>query len=475
MILTLFLALSALASPAESFRARLSEDLATLDWNYGEVNHEIVLQLMEGLFTTDKKGRPQKALAAEYRWTNPQELEVRLKKAEWSDGTPLCAKHFVDSWNRLRDRKFASPYAHYANVLESYEAKSCEELHVRFTRAAPEAPALLAHWVFFPVRRDQIENRPKLWNEGVGLAVTGPFLVKSWNRNQSLRLAPNPRYHGKKPRLGEVEFLFLADENTAKVLFDKGELDWMKELSPLLRTPKLERSPEFRVFPTFVSYYFGLNAGKSRLLEDPVIRRALSVALDRTELPKVLGKEARPAETWLVKELFPELRVPKKKAGADLALAAARLQKAAKEDRMDLVLRTYNKAAHKTLAEWAQGQWRKAFGVRIPIEVQEGKIYWKEITSDPPPIYFSGVTAPYGHPRALLQEFLSGSTANWTGWSSAEYDEAVARGDAQRAEEILAGAAFVIPVYVRDTAALVRSRWKRFHLNPLGQVFLRDL
>lgn len=473
MILTLLFALSALANPLDTFRARLTEDLATLDWNYGEVNHEVVLQLMEGLFTTDPKGRPEKALADSFRWKNSRELEVRIKKAEWSDGTPLCAKHFVDSWNRLRDPKFASPYAHYANVLKAYEAKSCDRLEIRFTRAAPEATALLAHWVFFPVRLDVVEKNPKLWTEGVGLPVTGPFLVASWKKNQSVRLAPNGRYHGKKPRLRKVEFLFLPDENTAKLLFDKGELDWLKELSPLLRTPTLEKSPAFRVFPTFVTYYFGLNSGKSRLLEDPVIRHALSASLKRSELPRVLGREARPTETWLAEGMVARLRAPDRKA--DLALAAKRLRQAAREGRMDLVLRTYNKAMHKLLAEWAQGQWLQAFGVRIPIEVQEGKIYWKEITTNPPPIYFSGVTAPYGHPRAFLQEFLATSTANWTGWTSAQYDAAVNRGAFQEAEDILAEAGYIVPVYARDTAVLIQPKWKRFHLNPLGQAFLRDL
>lgn len=473
-MLKLLLPLLALASTPDTFRARLSEDLGTLDWNYGEVNQEIVLQLMEGLYTTDPQGQAKAALVKSQRWEGKQTLELTLKKTFWSDGERVCAKHFVDSFQRLQDKKFASPYAHYANVLAGYEAESCEKLKLRFTRPTPEAPALLAHPVFFPVRLDQIDNNPKLWNEGFGLAVTGPFLVESWDKNQKIRLARNARYHGKKTSLKHVEFLFLPEENTAKILFDKGELDWVKDVGPLLRTPELEKSAAFRVFPTLITYYFGLNAGKAKLLEDPLIRRALSDALDRRELTKVLGMEARGVETWLTPEIFPSLRL-RARERVSFELAAGKLKTALKSGAMDLKLRTYSKTTHKLLAEWAQGQWEKKLGVRIPIEVQEGKIYWKEIGVNPPPIYFSGVTAPYGHPRAFLQEFLSSSTANWTGWSDKNYDAAVENNDAQKAEDILGEAGFIIPVYSRGTVALVKPRWKGFHINPLGQVFLRGL
>jgi ABC-type oligopeptide transport system substrate-binding subunit len=152
-----------------------------------------------------------------------------------------------------------------------------------------------------------------------------------------------------------------------------------------------------------------------------------------------------------------------------------KLKKATNDGRMDLVLRTYNKTAHKLLAEWAQGQWEKKLGIRIPVQLQEGKVYWKEISVNPAPIYFSGVTAPFGHPRAFLQEFLASSTANWTGWSSSSYDQAVEHGDFQAAQEFMAEAGFVIPIYSRDTAALVNPRWKSFHINPLGQTFFREL
>ncbi len=471
-IFSCFLSSQALAG---TFRARLSEDLGTLDWNNGEVNSEVVYQLMEGLFRADGKGNPRPAAAQSFSW-NKDKTELRVKlnsNRQWSDGVRLCARHFLDSWERLRSKEFASPYAHYAGVLKTAEAKGCRELIVRFRRPAPEAPALFAHYVFFPIRVDALEARPRIFNEGTGLPVNGAFRVKEWKKNERLLLEPNERFAGKKPYLKAVEFRFIPEDSTAKAMFELKELDWVKEVPQLLRNAALEAMPEFRIFPSLIVYYFGLNAGKSKLLEDPAVRRLLSSALKREEIPSILGKECRGTTSWLLPDLWPGFKAGRL-APPD-SESIRKLRVAAKEGRMDLKLRTYSKTAHKALAEWAQGQWEKNLGVRIPIEVQEGKVYWKEVGTNPSPIFFGGVTAPYGHPRAFMQEFLSGSSANWTGWASPGYDRAVAGEKFTEAERVLEKDSFVIPLYRRDTAALVATKWDGFHINPLGQVFLAEV
>lgn len=464
------------SAPSNSvFRVRLVEDLATLDWNYGEVSPEIVYQLMEGLFQADSRGKAVPAAARSFRWNeNKTELVIQLKPdRRWSDGSPLCAQQFVDSWTRLQDKKFASPYAHFANNLKSFEAKTCRELRVKFERPAPEAPALFSHYVFFPLRVEQVQSDQKIFNKGKSLLVNGPYQVKEWKSNQSLLLEKNPQFGGPAGTIDQIEFLFIPDENTAQILFEQKKVDWVRDIPPLMRTATTEKQKTFRVFPSLTTFYFGLNANKTELLKDKNIRKALSEALDRKEFPKVLGKEYRGTKTWVSDVIWPQIQAPSVKV--DWGEAKKKLQEANKEGKLGIVLRVYNKASHKLLAEWAQGQWEKKLGVRIPIEVQESKIYWKEIYTDPAPIFLSGVTAPYSHPRAFLQEFLTSSTANWTGWSSFEYDRAVNEENFQKAENLLHEDAFIIPLYMRDSVAMVQTKWQGFSINPLGQAFLSQV
>lgn len=475
-----FAAPAAKSAPAPkeplTFRVRLIEDMQTLDWNYGEVNGEIVYQLMEGLFRTDGSGKAVAAATRSYKWNaDKTQLTLQLKpELRWSDDAPVCAQQFVDSWARLRNKKFASPYAHYANVLKKFEAKSCRELIVSFERPAPEAPALFSHYVFFPVRLDQLEKQPKIFREGRELLVNGPFRLAERVANQRVVLERNPAYAGPAAKLERVEFLFVPDEATAKVMFEQKRFDWVKDVPSLLRTPAVEKGPDFKVFPAFTAFYFGLYPARTPILQDADVRRALSDSLDRGEIAKVLGRENQGTRAWVPDELLPGKKAPALAPGPT-AFAAARAKLAAAGKNHGLVLRVYNKGAHKLLAEWAQGQWEKKLGLRIPIEVQEAKIYWREIYTDTPPIFLSGVTAPYAHPRAFLQEFLTPSTANWTGWVSADYDLAVAEERFADAEELLRAGGQVIPLYARDTAALVGRRWKGFSVNPLGQVFLREV
>lgn len=464
---------------AKQFRARLVEDMGTLDWNYGEVNPEIVYQMMEGLYTTDHVGRPLPVFAKRYEWKQGKtKLKVQLEKGKlWSDGKELCAQHFVDSWTRLQSKEFGSPYAHYANVLKSFKANGCYELEIEFTRPAPEALALFSHYVFFPVRLDALEKNPKIFNDGVGLPVTGPYQVSEWKKNQSLSLTRNANYEFEglhATSVDKLDFLFIPDDGTAKTMFDKKMLDWMKDIPPLLRTPQLESSQEFKHYASLTSYYFGLNEKASALLANPAIREALGAALDREELKSVLGSEVRPASTWLTFEIFPQIR-PKESKPFDFTMAKELLAAAAAAGKMDLKLRLYSKPAHKLLAEWAQGQWQKKLGVLIPIEMEDAKVYWKELTTNPAPIYLSGVTAPYNHPRAYLQEFLTSSTANWTSWSSKEFDQLVDGEKIQKAEDLLEKAGYVIPLYSKDATALIQKSWKGFWINPLGQVFLKTV
>lgn len=485
MLLSLFVAVWSAVSlaapsapaPAESvFRVRLTEDLGTLDWNYGEVNPEIQYQLMEGLFRTDAKGKPVPAAAQSHFWAKDKtSLRVLLDPlSRWSDGSPVCAQAFVDSWNRLRDKKFASPYAHYANILKSVEAVSCRELKIQFTRPSPEAPALFSHYVFFPLRKEPLDKDPGLFRRGTGLLVNGPYQVKEWRRGQRLTLEANPRYGKAAPRVKTLEFYFVPEDGTAQLLFEQNKIDWMRDIPALLRTPALEKGPLFRQFPSYTEFYFGVNATRSRLAQDAEVRAALGAALARDELPKILGREYRPARRWLPVALGGEPKAPKEDP-ALMASARKKLAAALAEGKMDLSLRVYNKSAHRLLAEWAQGQWEKKLGVRIPIEVQEAKAYWKELGSAPPPLFLSGITAPYAHARAYMQEFLTSSTANWTGWSSADYDAAVDEGRFAEADEILQRSGQVIPLYTRDAVGLVQKKWKDFFVNPLGQVFLADL
>lgn len=466
----------------KKFVVRLTEDPGTLDWTWGETQFEIVQQMMEGLFVADKNGIAEPAVAKEWDWNKKRtEITIKLNSGiKWSDGKGLCAQDFVRAFKRLQDKKFASPYAHYATPLfKNYRAPNCNTLKIATTRFVPEMAELLSHPVFFPLREEHLK-KVSAFKDGKNLLVNGPYKISEWKNGQSILLERNTNYVSleKMPDANpdKIEFLFLPEETSALALYELGKIDWFRDLSPLSRQKKFKESGEFGIFPALIAYYLGLNSTKSKLLEDLNVRHGLQLALGREELPKVLGEEYLPSTTWLPATVLErKLRPVLPEESKIVSKAREVLSKAQEESRMDLKLRVYAKPAHKLMAEWAQGQWEKKLKVKIPIEVVEEKVYWNEIGTNPAPIFLGGITAPFNHPRAFLQEFLSTSTANWLSWKSETYDLAFEDEKYVRAEDVLLAAGVVIPLYTRANAALVKREWQDFFINPLGAVYLKKV
>lgn len=451
---------------ADVFRARLSEDLGTMDWNYGELNPEIVYQIMEGLFTSDSKGNPEKAIAERFQFSsNHKSLKIRLGKNHfWTDGKPVCAAEFVTSWQRLKSKEFGSPYAHYAAPIGEVKAKGCYDLEIGFNRECPEALSLFSHYVFFPLRNDQLKNFPKAFTDGKGLITNGPYKISQWQSNQKISLRRNERYPWEKKRATALDFIFVPEDATAKIQFDRGDIHWMKSPPPLLMKDKTF----LKLFPSFTVYYFGLNSQAAPVLNSVDVRKALRAALSLEELPSILGAETKPVFQWVPSSLLGE------KIKSEL-LPSANIEQYRGAMQTQLKLRVYSKAQPKLLAEWAQGQWEKKLKVRIPLEIQESKVYWKEISTKPAPLFLSGVTAPFFHPRAFLQEFLPKGSANWTSWNSSTYEDKVAKGDFIGAEYLISQDSWVLPLYEKEFGVLMQGPWKDFWINPLGQMYFSKM
>ena len=72
----------------------------------GVPESNIILNLLEGLVSTDANGHVVPAAAASWENQNYQQWTFHLRPgAVWSDGSPVTAQDFVYSWQRLADPK----------------------------------------------------------------------------------------------------------------------------------------------------------------------------------------------------------------------------------------------------------------------------------------------------------------------------------------------------------------------------------
>jgi oligopeptide transport system substrate-binding protein len=167
---------------------------------------------------------------------------------------------------------------------------------VRITLVSPWPGFLhvLAHhgcWIW-PVEALERYGADVAWHP-VG---TGPFKVKSFRRGEALVLERNPEYWrtdaagNRLPFLDAVRYTFLQDKDREYAEFAKGHLDLVLE-PPLKNDATREDTDQVQVMsiPGFSVQYYAFNT-RIPPFNDPLVRRAISLAIDRRALvDTVLG------------------------------------------------------------------------------------------------------------------------------------------------------------------------------------------
>ncbi len=132
---------------------------------------------------------------------------------------------------------------------------------------------------------------------------SGPFKVVAWNRGQDVRMVANPYFYLGKPKLNEVVYKILPDENTMQTQLQTHEID-------MLATGSAMKWPQYVALAadpangltavrvnSFVFSHIDFNL-RHPIVADRNVRVALAYGTDREEIiSKVLHGSAIPAET----------------------------------------------------------------------------------------------------------------------------------------------------------------------------------
>ena len=304
------------APPPGTLRINLGTEPPTLDWTRAtdSVSITVIEQLMRGLTRLGPDLRPVPALAE--RWEVSPDGRVYTfhlrEDVRWTDGVPLRAEHFVYAWRRLLDPSTAAEYAYFlfpvrgardynAGTLRDPREVGVRALGPRTLRVELESPlvyfpSITTFMVTFPARKDVIEAHGERWTEPENLVTLGPFRLASWQHEYKLVLRSNPTYFAGRPPLERVVAYMVNEGSTALILFEQGILDLVR--IPPLEIRRFTDHPGYRRIPALRGYYYGFNT-REPPFDDSRVRRAFAMAIDRTELPKVLRGGEIPAAYWI--------------------------------------------------------------------------------------------------------------------------------------------------------------------------------
>jgi peptide/nickel transport system substrate-binding protein len=232
-------------------------------------------------------------LATSWAWSSDKKtLTFKLKEGvKWHDGKPFTSNDVKCTFDMLMGKsaqKFRkNPRKSWYDQVNDVTVNGDFEVAFNLKRPQPALLALLAsgYSPIYPCHVSPAEMR-------VHPVGTGPFKFVEFKTNESIKLARNPDYFKKGlPHLDGIEFTIIPNRSTAILGFIAGKFDmtFPTEVTiPLLKDVKSQAPNAVCVVaPINVSTNIIVNSS-SPPFDNPDIRRALALTLDRKEFISIL-------------------------------------------------------------------------------------------------------------------------------------------------------------------------------------------
>ncbi|HEX6176696.1 MAG TPA: peptide ABC transporter substrate-binding protein [Candidatus Binatia bacterium] len=496
------------SASANHFRVNLGTEPPSLDWSLATdgVSFNVIANLMVGLteFTRDLKPAPVIAKSWDIADGGKRIIFHLRDDVLWSDGQKVRARDFEYSWKRLLNPKTASEYAyilfdlvnaqeyHNGQLADAAEvgvrAQDDVTLEVRLRHPAPYFLSLTTFEVTFPQRQDIVERFDSRWTDPEHIVTNGPFTLASWKHENEIQLRANPNYFLGKPVIDRVTMLMVSEKTTALAMYEQGQLDFIDNRSiPTLEKKRIAKQRGFHSVAQLRGYYYGF-ATHRKPFNDPRVRKAFAMAIDRDNFPKILQGGEKPASSWIP----PGMLAHNTKIGVHFNPPEARrlLREAGYPDGKGFpqVVLAYNtEEDHKLVAEAVQSMWQRNLGVIVNLDNQEWKVYLKNLQHDPPHIFRLGWGADYPDPDNFMKLFTANSGNNNTRWNNPRYDQLVELAarelDSKKrvklydeAQKILVESDLpILPLFWTTESTLLNPRFTGLEFNSMARIDLRNV
>ncbi|MGI8815373.1 MAG: ABC transporter family substrate-binding protein [Pseudonocardia sp.] len=209
-------------------------------------------------------------------------------KATYNDGSPIDWRSFESTWktNNGRDK------AYLVSSTDGYDRITSVTKGIDDRQAIITFQGINVWWQgLFNILLNPKAATPDVFNKGYVNTPhnewgAGPYQVQKFDQqNGTISLERNPKWWGKRGKLDNRIFLTL--EASASInAFKNGQIDAVG-VGSKDRFAQVQGQPgtEIRKGPSLQLDYFTLN-GKSPILSDPRVRKAIFEAIDRVQITK---------------------------------------------------------------------------------------------------------------------------------------------------------------------------------------------
>jgi oligopeptide transport system substrate-binding protein len=466
--------------------------------------YNVLGDLFEGLLTATADGGL--APGAAISWTvSPDGKLYRFSLREdalWSNGRRVTAGHFVNGFRHALQAASRSPNAFLLEpILNSRKVLrgelSPESLGVRsegagtlvieLDRPASWLPTVLTMPISMP-RLTGIHDDAASYSVPGKFVGNGPYVLAEWSPGDVLRLRRSESFHAADSvAIERVDYLPIADPAAEFNLFRASELDVTATIPPSqFESVSAERPCELQSTPGLGLYYLAFDLTEPPF-DNPRLREALSLAIDRTRLVRMLGRGELPAFGLVSPAVashrsaahdWRDVDQPARERMARAALAAAGYE-TAKPPPVEL---TYDAGdVHEQVALAVRSMWQEVLGIDVNLRQLEWKAFL-DLRSDRRAwqiMRFVWV-GDYDDASTFTDLFVSGGPNNLPGFANSRYDGLLRRAaetdsEATRgrlledAERLLLEEHAIAPLYFMTNKHLVSGRIEGYLPNALDR------
>jgi oligopeptide transport system substrate-binding protein len=469
----------------------------------GVTEHHIIMGLIEGLVGCHPTDQSLAVPGMADHWEHNDDYSVWTfhigEDRKWSNGDPVTAQDFVFSYKRILTPAFGAYYVDSLFILKGAEdyyrekvkdfdqvgVKALDDhtLRIELVGPTPYLLSLLQHDSWYPVnpktilKYGKISDRDTKWTSASNYVGNGPFIMKTWRENDVIELVRNPLYwDAATVKLNGINFYSIDSQNTQDRAFQAGQLHKTNELQ-LDKVPyyRLKRPEYLRIDPYEGVYFYELNT-KRKPIDNPKVRIALSLAVDREAIVKNILRQGQHAATGFTPPGMGEYQAVKMMTydpdRARQLLAEAGYPDGKGFPKFNILINTSE--AHRAIAEAIQQMWREELNIDVGIENQEWKVYLDTMNNKNYGICRYAWIGDFMDPVTFLSMWTAGNGNNNSNWSSPKYDElinqAARTGDAKvrldilhQAEELLLTEVPVIPIYWYTRGYLMQPSVKNWN------------
>lgn len=489
-------------------------ELSTLDsGQYSDVNSsDMIGQVTEGLYRTNKDGDPELALAAEKPTVSEdgKTYTFKLKDTTWSNGDPVTANDFVYAYQYVVDPANASSSSNRMDIFKnaskirrgeaSVDTLGVKALDDKTLQIELESPItyldqVLVGTPFMPKNAAFAKEKGKSYGTTTENFVgNGPFVIEDWTgTNESWKLVKNPKYwDADNVKLDEVDVQVVKEVGTGVNLFETQALDFTTLSDTYAKQYKDNKNAHY-VPKSLVGY---LSANQKREVTGNVkVRQAIMQAIDKKAFVEDILGDGSTALNGFVPANFakdPKTGEDFRKENGDLlpynVEQAQKLWAEAKQelgqDEITLEVLSADTAAAKKTIEFIQGQLEQNLpGLKINLKSVPLQNRLDLQTQGDFDIAFGTWTPDYADPINFLEFYDSKGGLNTSGYVSESYDQGLeearttlandpeARWDKLKEleKQLVETDTAVIPLYQGAVAYLQSDQLKDLQIYPFGR------